>query len=317
MDRKPVWTEDGSGSYLYTQYDINCTCLAASVTPSNFQAGQSVGMSWVRDAAGIRETVASTPPKTDIAIRHALAIPRQKLVIKANGVELLRSPDDGMPCDANNGPIPKVFPIAMSFGDGQAFAYNWQCTTWKNECGENGGSTYLSALLSNRFYQHHQLDEDYFLTIVTEGTAYFRSDVVWQKRLNPDTLRPMLFLPIPLGHKREDIQVWSEPSIGAYHYRFVDRQQSSQFVVGNEIGATRAEVYYQQSLMTDQDVINGVLGGVERHQQLKWYADQQKNKEPSQRVGRGPVNPQSPNPFNTNPRPASGRVTGTPRRRSS
>lgn len=320
LDRKPVWTADGSGSYLYTQFDINCICLASSAVPISFPRNEAVGMSWVRDPDRTkRETTINTnPPTTDIAIRHALATPRKKLVLEANGVELLVSPEEGKPCDCNQGPIPKVFPITTSFGDGQAFAYNWQCTTWINECLNEEGEEHLAALLSNRFYQYHQLDPDYFLTIVTEGTAYFRADIVWERGLNPDDLRPLLFLPIPAGYQREDIQVWNEPNVGAYHYRFVDKQRGSQFVAGNEIGATRAEVYYQQALITDQDVLNGALGGIERHQQLKWYADQERNKEKSERVGKGAVNPNSRDPFVSRPAPTKRNpsIYGTPRRRT-
>lgn len=317
IDRRVVWTPDGSGDYLYTQWDIDCTCLAASASPQFYQADQSVGMSWVRTGGGgIAESLNSNPINTDAAIRHRLSMPRKTLVLEADGFELLKTPAEGMPCDAANGPFPKVFPIPMIFGNARTFGYNWQRTTFINECGGNGSSE-PPALLSNKFSQRHVYNEDYFLTIETEGIAHFRTDVLRKNKLNPDLLRPMLVLPIPLGMKREIMEYANDPSGNVFYYKFSDRQMATQFVAGDEIGATRAEIFYEQALVTDQDVINGILGGVEKAQQIQWYAEQNKSREPSERVGKGPNDPHSNKPFHPPRTSPNSRAYGSPRKRNS
>ncbi len=134
-------------------------------------------------------------------------------------------------------------------------------------------------MLSSRFAQTHDIDSDGFLTIVTEGEARFRTDLVYGQ-LNPDNLRPYLFLPIPAGFQRVNIKVQGLADVTGFRYAFVDQQLPQQLVVGDEVNATRVEATYRIAALTNDDALGVALNTIDRHYSIavnsKWAKDDEK-----------------------------------------
>jgi len=297
--RQPVFDETGV-DYLYTKFAINVVALCNSQhDPYSGDVFQAMGMSYNQEGAFIpgridtaptnvtrqseesRGIYGSTPIITDTTIRHWLKVPRRALIITdSQGNELLRSPKQAGPfglkdnfvCDANNGPKVSLYSIQEILGDARTFVVNFQVETYINECEEaENRSRYglLAPLISNRFSQFHELDEDYFLTIVTQGKAHFRTDLVYKQTpitdgVNPDALRHYLFLPIPYGFKREDIKVWGGAAANELNYQFTDIQKPMQFVDGHRTNATRAVANYTEAIHSGDFDIATVINTVER-----------------------------------------------------
>lgn len=221
--------------------------------------------------AEIVQTTLSTPIITDRSIRHWLSTPRRKLLItnhNSAAVEvLLESPKPGSICDAKNGPFTDVFSIQMATGDPRMFLVGLQITTFVNECEDNDQN--FGAFISNRFSQIHDINEDGYLVITTTGKAYFRTDLVYG-RMNPDNLRQFLFLPIPNGFHRSNIKVAGNPDASGFTYSFVDSQQHAQFVVGDEVGATRLTGTYRCGVSQPGGGLETLLGGVERYYNIQF-----------------------------------------------
>ncbi len=292
INRTPIWANDESGSYLYTQFDINCVCMANSQVPDNYSklaaadgvaaigaviAGaeppkvRGPGISWVRSSPGNEvPSENSAPVKTDNAIRLRLVAPRRKLRVLVDKEVVLESPVGNAQCDAKNGPLPKAFPITESFGNAESLMYNWQCTTWVNECGVNASDQPEPALLSNRFTQTQVLDEDYFITNHTEGVAHFRVDKLLERDVRPDDIRTLLFHPIPYGFKRENIKVWHQGSMDTMYYSFTDIQQPMQCVIGADSNATRIRMRYEQAIISETDLLSGLVGLGREVQDIQW-----------------------------------------------
>jgi hypothetical protein len=221
--------------------------------------------------AEIVKTTLSSPIITDRAIRHWLTTPRRKLIITNHNPDalesLLESPKKGRLCDAKNGPFVDVFSIQMATGDPRMFLVGLQITTFVNECEENRQN--FGAFISNRFSQIHDINEDGYLVITTTGRAYFRTDLVYGL-MNPDNLRQFLFLPIPNGFHRSNIKVAGNPDSTGLSYSFVDTQQHAQFVVGDEVGATRLTGTYRCGVSQPGENAGTLLGGIERFYNIQF-----------------------------------------------
>lgn len=298
FERQPI-LDDSKVDYLFTKFTINAIALCNSQQAFEKPIDRAMGMSFVRDSApGVPFTPApapginALPPNlrqasdlgtdftrtrtspiiTDNVIRHWLKVPRRQLfVTDSQGNQILRTPKPGFYVDANNGPNVVVYSVQEILGDARTFVVHFQVETYINECEENEGRTTTSkfaSLISNRFSQHHELDEDYFLTIITQGIAHYRTDMIYT-RMNPDDLRPFLFLPIPYGFKRVDIQVSSNASVNAIRYQFVDKQIPYQYVKGNMINATRASVNFVESVYSSSNPLGNVVNFVERYYGFK------------------------------------------------
>ncbi len=292
FERVPVLSDD-QVDYLFTKFTVTAVGLVSSdqVVDALRKGDETIGMSYVTDGfaeltagglnpriglpASVSKSSASNPIVTDKAIRHWLSVPRRRLLIEqhnpaANNI-LLQSPKSGAVCDAHNGPFPEVYAVQESFGDARVFIVSLQITTYVNECEENVGQ--FGAFLSNRFSQTQEVDADGFITLLTEGEARFRTDLIYGQ-LNPDNLRPFLFLPIPNGFKRQNIEVEGLSDVSGFRYKFVDQQMPQQLVVGDEIGATRVEATYRQAMVTNEDALGTVLQTFERHYSIavnsKW-----------------------------------------------
>lgn len=293
--RQPVMSDDNT-SYLFTKFTLEAVGLVNSqFDPRNASIG--LGASNVRGIPGAPFAVVddveprTNPIITDTVIRHWLSIPRRTLVISDGGSELLRSPKPGMVCDAQNGPVVETYDVQESMGAARTFIVYFQVTTYVNECEENEGQ--FAALLSNRWEQSHELDENYGLTILTKGEAYFRTDLIRTLNINPDTLRPFLFLPIPVGYQREHIGIRGPSTAGLLEYVTIDVQKSDQFVAGQEIAASHISATYREALQSDADLVQTMMDGVNQYYQAQWYFDQAK-RDKTGRTGGGAIKSSDP-----------------------
>jgi hypothetical protein len=252
-------------------------------------------------------------PLTHQTIRYRLTSPRQQLFLfHGPGMEsgspqpgtdgepenvlatiLLAAPSPGDLVDCNNGPRPRLFNVIRDSGDGNSYIVTWGCEFFINEAESNFINPF-SALVSNRFKQTHHVDDHGWTSIRTEGTALFRTDLLYagltddvgnssgldfsgvfvpslNQAFSPDNLRAALFLPIPQGFTREIESVEGLESVAGVRYAYVDTQEKVNFVGGPfanpdlpGTGAAEITVLHRQSLTTNADVLGGALSAYER-----------------------------------------------------
>lgn len=286
FERQPVMSDDGS-SYLFTKFTLNAVGVVNSQNDRLGDGKTGLGMSYVKGEAGkpfqVRPAVEpeTSPVITDRTIRHWMSVPRRTLIVSDGTNELIRSPKGAnLTCDAKSGPFVETFSIVESMGNARSFIVHFQVTTYLNECEESEGR--YAALVGNRYSQHHELDTNYGLTIVTTGTAYFRTDLIQSFQRLPDVLRPYLLLPIPVGFKREQIQITGSSDGGRLDYSFVDVEKSDQFVAwqddnGEHIGATNIEVNYKEALLSSNEPLQTMADAVNSYYDLKWKINSDKH----------------------------------------
>lgn len=290
FERQPVLSDDGT-TYLFTKFTLNAVGLVNSQSDPNKPSqglGQSVGQGLSGAPFALFDTVepATTPVLTDTFIRHWMTVPRRTLVLRGAGSDLLRSPLVGRPCDCKSGPFCEAYSVQEIMGDSRTFIVHFQVTTYVNECEQAEG--FRAPLLANRFTQSHVINADYNLSIVTSGTAYFRTDLIHSLEVTPDTLRPLFFLDVPLGFQREHIQVAANNDGSRVDYQFVDVQKPVQFVAGPEAGATHIQLNHRVALQSDGDLVGTVLDNVDRYYDTKW-AMQQANAARASYTAAGPT----------------------------
>lgn len=308
FDRQPVLDDTGT-DYLFTKFTLHAVAVLNSQTTAYRPFPVTEGMSYARDYSKphnlppyTQETPFFTNPTlTDATVRHWLTVPRRQLKIVAGDGEtvLLNSPRPNRFCDSHNGPVCEVFSIQHSLGDARTFIVNFQVTTYVNECEE--AELRFGAMLSNRFEQWHELDEDYGLTVVTRGVAHFRTDLIFDPFFgfplaNPDNLRPFLMLPIPPGFKRLVRSVHGLADVSGIEYEFADVQQPYQFVTGDEVGATRVDAVYREALISGQDPLGKALDAIERNTSYRWSRRAANEPEAGNPKGPPPHVPPAPPP---------------------
>ncbi|VTR92150.1 unnamed protein product [Gemmata massiliana] len=236
---------------------------------------------------------------TDAVIRSRLQTPRGRLFVFTGSGDtsrkdevLLQSHPWNSHTDCKNGPFPKLYAVTQFSGDAQTFMVRFEVETFINETPASaavanlqkvgvmegaysvGGGINSSlanrALLSNRFSMRHSLDDDNYLTILTQGVAHFRTDLLYTNEpLNPDDLRLNLMLPVPFGCVRGDIEIEGLPDGTGVTYSFVDREQRANFVGGPYCFATQIEAVHRQAVSIDDDFLTGALNVYERQLNLK------------------------------------------------
>lgn len=234
-----------------------------------------------RENARYRDVVRdnSAPAITHQTIRWRLQTPRSSLFIfRGPGAEvqnppnadqlILESPIRGFQCDAKNGPFPKVFNVFESIGDVNLLMVDFAVETFVVETDKNLFNP-SGILLSNRFSQTHVHDENYFTTVRTEGTAVFRTDMVYKIPQSPDSMRPVLFMPIPFGFQRKINFVRARGDGTGIEYSYDDQQVPTNFVAGPYAGATKISAVHRQAVISDVDILAGALGTYERVLGLK------------------------------------------------
>ena len=237
---------------------------------------------------------------TDTTIRSRLQSPRGRLFVFTGSGDVTRKDEllfQSHPwnrhTDCKNGPFPKLYAVSQFSGDARTFMVRFEIEAFVNEqLGSVPGADLSGrvgviegaystaegvtpslanrALLSNRFSMKHAVDDDNYLTIITQGVAHFRTDLLYtDKPLNPDDLRLNLFLPVPFGCVRGDIEIETLPDGTGVQYSFVDREQRTNFVGGPYCFATHIEAVHRQAVSIDDDFLTGALNVYERQLNLR------------------------------------------------
>lgn len=218
--------------------------------------------------------------QTATTIRSRLQSPRGRLFVYTGAGDvgrkdeiLLLSPSWGSHTDCKNGPVPIVHSLQMMAGNARTFIASFVIETYVREMTslvQSSGSpapvtAATSPLLSNRFSMRHEIDEDYYTSVAVRGTAIFRTDLLYKDPpINPDQFRLSLFLPVPFGCVRENLQIETLPDGTGVTYSFLDRQQHANFVAGPYANVSQIEAIHRQAIMTDEDILRSALGGFER-----------------------------------------------------
>lgn len=225
-------------------------------------------------------TAPTNTATTHDAIRYRLTTPRGQLFIFAGPQDgaalvemMLASPTRAVPggtappCDAKNGPIPRLLAVHQAFGDATTLLVDFSVETYVNENEQNGTNTNnadrTAGLLSNRFTQSNEITKDGFTNILTEGTAIFRTDRLYTLATNPDAIRDSLFMPIPLGFCREAIRVTGLSDTTGVRYSYVDIQQPVNYPAGQAVHSSSISAVHRQAMVTG-DVLKGALNAYER-----------------------------------------------------
>lgn len=253
----------------------------------------------VPGGTGLDRGIATTVPRPVVrvpnqpavslrAIRHRLEVPQRQLFIfaDAGGVEagrppvgstdpalppggniLVSSPGVGFVCDCNNGPKPKLLAVHTVLND-QTMLVDYQIETFINEAVENAANP-NGPILSNRFAQRHDVGLDGYTTVSTDGTAIFRTDLIYGAdgggaRVTPDVFRGVLFMPILQGFVRENIVVEGLPDVTGVRYAYQDRQVSVNFVAGPYAKAASISAVHRQAVTSDVNLPATILGTTER-----------------------------------------------------
>lgn len=229
------------------------------------------------------EPVANAPILTEKLIHTRLLDPRGQLIVFTGTGEdpqevLLHSPGWGRHCDAKNGPLPQQLRILQSFGEAGSFFIEWACVTYVNDQPRTNRE---DPLLSNRFSMSHTLDEDYFTTISVQGEALFDVGLLHSRGINPDKYRPNLFLPIPQGFVRENIQVTGLPGMEGVSYSFSDRQLPMSFAAGPYAEATRIHAEHAQVIDCTGDPSGSFLAGLSDYYNRRWLRNNSQDSTPS------------------------------------
>lgn len=212
--QESVPSQDGV-DYLYTHFVISLNCY---FNPQVTSYGVAPGPT----QPPIRIPGVS-PGFTDINIRHFLMQPQKVLVFNDVGFappipteNLIISPlplQDAPPgffalVDANNGPHPISCTITRIDGI-KTYHVKFVIETWLIECTRSltDISNAGPALLSNRYVQSHDINEQHLLSKVTSGVAVFRTDILAETKLVADTARSFIFPPVSRGMKRTNIHI--------------------------------------------------------------------------------------------------------------
>lgn len=212
-------------TYLYTRHTLGVVAIynpernSPFVAAPNFQA-----------------------PIIDIALRHKLMLPRQKLLYTVGTTNVIHSPLNlpaGLTTDANNGPLPLYCHVEKVHGK-KTFKVYWVVQTDVNEC----PSSLPPIVLSHRWTMDHDIDEHFFTTRTIRGHAILRTDHMLKSSVTPDDYRPHFIHPIPNDFKRTHINVVAHEDGNALDYVVVDTEQP--FVFDNFVrdrGVTKIEAY--------------------------------------------------------------------------
>jgi hypothetical protein len=150
------------------------------------------------------------------------------------------------PADAKNGPICSVNRI-MEMDGPKTWLVNVQFTTWVNNCNEN-----TSPILSHRWEQGIDTDQDGFAIITRRGTVVFNAGRLYGADQSPDFYHGQFFQAPPPNFAREKVNVTVASDNSKAEYTVVDRERV--FNLGWDSPATRVEAtlttyWVQGSLM--------------------------------------------------------------------
>lgn len=221
MSHEPVRAEDGS--YMYTRVTIEVEGIVSG-PPATSQNPTPT-------APPTNTTLAGPISDVQEYIRHALLMERCQLVYDVGDRPrpLIVAPGlDGngvpLPSDAANGPIPNGLHITRLDGI-TTFHVRYSVTCHLRACPGYAGNG-PPALILNHYEQTHSIDGVTFLTtVVTEGEATFRTDVLAQSQQVPDHYRDVLLPATPKGFKRMQVHIRAARTGNALQYTVVDQER--------------------------------------------------------------------------------------------
>lgn len=227
FSQTPVYSEDGA-DYLYTHIRVR---VRAVWNPSATYAVDGEGDPMV-GAASIEE------------LRHRLSQPRKVLKVRVpsggagSSNILVTSPmldpnGSRYACDAKNGPFPIGQPVIHIIAE-KTCIVDFGCETFLNECAE------ARPMLSHRWQARHDISRDYYTTRTIQGVAVFRTDVMERNVLNPDDFRSILLHPVPVGFKRDSVNVDVSSDNTTLRYTIVDEEKTLT-IANADRGITRVE----------------------------------------------------------------------------
>jgi hypothetical protein len=206
--KEAVFTDDQS-DYLYTRFRIDADCV------------------WNPEAtsydANLEATPGVLPASTEANIRMALMQPRRKLFFSVEHPDpegeapndiLIESPAGGRPNDATNGPHVTRCTVKQIAGS-RTFLVNIVVETCLLECE-------TAPLISNRWSQAHEIDDNFYTTITTTGLAQFRMDA--KPGVAIDRFRADALPAIPRGFRRLGTKVVINPLGNMLAYTCIDRE---------------------------------------------------------------------------------------------
>lgn len=223
MRRESVLDPTGC-QYLYTKWtiDVHCIFNPQATSYKDIPFGSSKGQ---------------LPAITDRAIRDRLLQPRKTLILKDGGPDdrtILETPAAGYSTDANNGPVPEECTVLAVHGT-KTWAVRFRITACVNSC------TSVPVVLSHRWKQYTEMDQDYFSMRVTEGEVHFNTARMIADGAYPDDFRRDFNHLIPSDCRREKVDVMPSDDGASLKYRLIDREMA--FCLGKETHCTRIEAY--------------------------------------------------------------------------
>lgn len=211
-------------------------------------------------ATTIPERDVSSAPAIVSDLKRRLLEPRRFLMVKVGDIEVLSSPAvterpdlpgsqafDGSRihfCDARGGPHPLYVDVVSIHGTRTMLA-TFAIETWLVDSSAlelipregQPNKAEFSALISHRWEQSNDLDENYFSTRITTGRAVFRADYLYefddvtgglrQIERKPADYVASLNHPLPLNYRRESVRTSVSSDGLSLTYTIVDREQAS------------------------------------------------------------------------------------------
>jgi hypothetical protein len=230
FDRQAIYDED-STTYLWSRFLVEVDTIYNPMATS-YQVGNPP-----------TQITGVNPAVTDDAIRHVLMVPRKQLLFTVGGDTLLRSPEAPYTVDAHNGPIPISVNIQAIHGS-KSFRVRYVIETFLLECPSPEGP----ALVSHRWTESHEVDDNYFTVRMLRGRAKFRSDLLLNGGVVPDDFRASLIVGIPYNFKRQRIAVTASSDGTELLYELLDQEVYQS--LGAQQSVTKCEAWYgYRSLM--------------------------------------------------------------------
>lgn len=216
--------DESDGDYLFTHYVLEAPCVwSPAATATNPVPGPN----------GV--TLGDRAPVSLANLRELLMQPRQYLQVYVGNDLYLQSPQltqfgGVLATDANNGPQPIDFRITEVLGTKSILGV-YRTQTWLNEtafspASPGQGIGPAPALLSHRWEQAEEIDEDFLSTRTTRGTATFRTDLLLDAGAVADDFRNALFHPTPPNYRRVRGVATASDDGTKLAYQITDAEQS-------------------------------------------------------------------------------------------
>ncbi len=236
----PQFTQYAAPAAILSKLGYNVSIVQRDTGPV-VSVVRTMGQNNVPGATLPYESAGAFAGVTDVAIRHAIERPRQRLVLVVGGVPVLVSPNmDSTTAasimDVKGGPFLTANDIVHVTG-GKSFFVDLSIETFINEFGIFGVSPNL--LLSHRWSVNEDIDQDYYSTRTIRGVANFRRDRLNFLGAAADEFRAYLVHPLP-GNGWKRIAANFEPAQDdtSLKYVLVDKQLAMSIVPP---GVTRIE----------------------------------------------------------------------------